>query len=513
MLATVYSCTLIGLTGYLVRVEVDVAAGLPAFDLVGLPDASVREAKERVRAAIRNSGFEFPVKRITVNLAPANIRKEGPQYDLPIAIGILAATEQIPAAQLNQIVLAGELSLDGSVRSINGVLAMAAVLHQEREKNCFLVPAANAPEGAMVTGLKVLGIEHLTQLVAYLRKDLAILPTTVDIAAIMRKETEPNSPDMLEVKGQETVKRSLEIAAAGGHNILLIGAPGTGKTMLAQRLLSILPPMSLTECLEITKIYSVAGLLPPGKPLITTRPFRSPHHTASAASLIGGGRVPRPGEISLATHGILFLDEFPEYDREVLEALRQPLEDRVVTISRVAAALTYPARFLLICSMNPCPCGFLNDPVRECVCTPRQIMRYQTKISGPLLDRIDLHVEVPRLQYHELEESRPTMSSAEMKVRVTKAREIQLDRMAAEGVICNAQMQAAQIRRYCTLDKEARQLLRQAFTQLGLSMRSHDKIIKVARTIADLDGGGAKIMEHHVAEVLQYRLGGHGVGP
>lgn len=499
MLTIVHSMALNGLEGQLVRVEVDASNGLPGFDIVGLPDPAVREAKDRVRAALKNAGFDFPARRLTVNLAPADLKKEGPVYDLPISLGILSSTEQIDPLLLQGYVFLGELSLNGSIRSVNGLLPRVASMPGE---GCHrvMVPAENADEAALVSNIEVYPVRDLLQLVRHLTGEATITPHVTDNEKYWVRDD--SAPDMSEVRGQAAAKRGLEVAAAGGHNLIMLGAPGSGKTMLARRLPGILPDMSPEEALDVTKLYSMAGLLPSGRPLITERPFRSPHHTVSTSALVGGGRFPRPGEISLAHRGVLFLDEMAEFRRDALEALRQPLEDGTVTVSRVLSTITFPAGIMLVASMNPCPCGFLGDPERECNCTPLQVQRYMQRLSGPMLDRIDLHIDVPRLTYDELQQSAAGENSTKIRLRVQRARQIQYERFG--GPFCNAEMSPSKIKKFCPLDKETSSLLRSAFDRLQLSARAHNKIIKVARTLADL-AESENIRSEHIAEAIQYR--------
>jgi len=500
MLAKCLSGAVVGLEGALVQVEIDISQGLPRFDLVGLPDAAVNEARQRVRAAIRNSGLYFPDKRITANLAPADLKKEGPAYDLPIAVGILAASEQVPLQAGKQLFL-GELSLDGALRHTAGILSMVT-LAKEKCIGTVFVPAVDAAEAALVEGVEVIPVESLADLALYLRGTLHIEPAPFSANG---HHAEPVvALDLAEVRGQEHVRRGLEVAVAGGHNMLMSGPPGAGKTLIARAAPSIMPRMSMGEALEVTKIYSVAGMLPPETPLLLERPFRAPHHTTSYVALVGGGRWPKPGEVSLAHRGVLFLDELPEFQGQALEVLRQPLEDGIVTISRAAGSLTLPANFMLIGAMNPCPCGFFEDPVRECSCTSTAILRYQKKISGPLLDRIDIHTHVPRIEFEKLASTAPAESSAAVRARVEAARAVQGERFAESGMVCNGDMGPAEVRQFCRLDAAGEGLMRTAMAKMHLSARAFHRLLKLARTIADL-AGNSEIRPAHVAEALQYR--------
>ncbi len=503
MLATVISSAVLGIDAYIVKVEVDVAGGLPAFNTVGLPDSAIKESRDRVTAAIKNSGYYFPSNRITANLAPADIRKTGSAFDLPIAIGVMAATNQVNFSNLENTMILGELALDGSIRSIQGGLPIALAAKHHGLQHLVL-PAENAKEAAIVEGLNVYPVKNLTDTVQFLNSSKTIQPESPTLKNALERVDTDDLLDLMDVKGQEHVKRAVEVAAAGAHNLIMIGPPGSGKTMIAKRIPSILPTLSIDESLETTKIQSIIGILPSDTPLVMTRPFRSPHHTISDAGLIGGGNIPRPGEVSLAHNGVLFLDELPEFRRNVLEVMRQPLEDGYVTISRAAASLTYPANFMLVAAMNPCPCGFFSDPNRDCKCSHNQIQTYVSRISGPLLDRIDIQVEVPAVKYAELSADVSGERSNVVRERVEAARQIQHQRFNGTSIHANANMESKQIREYCSIETQAQELLRVAINQLGLSARAYDRILKVSRTIADLDES-LNIEGMHVSEAIQYR--------
>ena len=502
MLSIIKSMSLIGLEGYLVNIEIDVSAGIPCWDIVGLPDASVKEAKERVRTAIKNSGYDMQSRKIVVNLSPADIKKEGSFFDLPIAIGILACSGNINKKSIEDTIFIGELSLDGKINKVNGVLPMCIEAKKLGIKRVIL-PIENTKEAAVVKEIEVIGAKSLIEVVNFLNYRIHIESTKFDLKKLFHNR-EAEILDFSEVKGQENIKRALEIAAAGGHNCLLIGSPGSGKTMLARRVPSILPDLTFEESLETTKIHSIAGILEKNVALITKRPFRSPHHTVSSISLIGGGRIPKPGEISLAHNGVLFLDELPEFNKNTLEVLRGPLEDKVVTISRINASLTYPCNFMFIVSMNPCPCGYLGSREKECSCSEQSISRYIGKISGPLLDRIDIQIEVSQVKYQNLENNTKIETSQEVKKRVNDARKIQQDRYKKEKIYSNSALTPKLIEKYCKLDSKGKQILELAFNRLGLSARAYGRILKVARTIADL-ANEKNILKTHVAEAVQYR--------
>lgn len=501
MFAKTYGSTTLGVNGVLIDVEVDVSFGFPGFDIVGLLDTAVKESKERVRTAIKNSGFKIKQQKVTINLAPANIRKDSPGLDLPIAIGLLIAYGLIAPEKTADCLFAAELSLEGDLRAVNGILPMTIHAKERGLKKVFVAPE-NANEALLVDGIEVYAVKNLATLAASLTGQETLLPAATQPAPPDSKVRE--SEDFADVQGQFLAKRALEIAAAGGHNVLMVGVPGAGKTMLARRLPSILPDMTRQEALEVTKIYSIAGLLQNNAGLITDRPFRSPHHTTSTTAIIGGGTIPRPGEVTLSHNGVLFLDELPEFGKAVLEVLRQPLEDGQVTVARVNATLTFPSRMILVCAMNPCPCGWNGDKDKACTCSPNEIKRYTRKISGPLLDRIDIHIRVPRVEYKELTASQPSEPSAVIRRRVTNARDIQLQRLRKFHVICNAQMSHAVLKKTCPLSDNAQKLLERAFDKMNMSARSYDRIIKVARTIADL-AQEDEITEQHVAEAIQLR--------
>ena len=502
MLANAQTCAVIGLDGFVVQVEVDISPGLPVFNIVGLPDAAVQEAKERVRAALRNSGCEFPLRRITVNLAPADLKKEGPAYDLPIAVCMLLSSGQIDSVP-DRAVFLGELSLEGALRHTKGILAMVSVARDQGFTSVF-VPTIDADEASLVEDIKVYPVSSLRHLIEHLRCESEIQPLDDDVWQTVDDTTVHYEMDLSNVRGQEHAKRALEVAAAGFHNLIFNGPPGSGKTLLARCLPSILPRMAQQEALEVTKIYSVNGALPAGNPLVLQRPFRSPHYTISNAGLVGGGRTLRPGEITMSHRGVLFLDELPEFNHTALESLRQPMEDKVVTISRVSGSVTYPASFMLVAAMNPCPCGYHTHPTKECTCSPSTVARYQKRISGPLLDRVDVFVEVPPVEYEKLVEDQQAEDSSRPRLRVEQARAIQGKRFKECGFFCNSEMGPAEVWKFCQLDEGAKGLLQTATQRLNLSARAFHRILKVSRTIADLEGSeGINIA--HLAEALQYR--------
>lgn len=503
MLIKIYASAVQGILARTITIEVNAGRGY-AYNLVGLPDNAVKESQYRILSAFTNNGYSWPAKKIVINMAPADVRKEGSAYDLPLAIGILAASQQIASNDIEKYMIMGELSLDGSVKPVKGTLPMAINALAEGYQR-LIVPAENAREAAVVQGLSVYGVSHISEVIGMFDKGVFPEPVQVDLVKEFERCDEHSMPDFSEVKGQENVKRALEIAAAGGHNIILIGPPGAGKTMLAKRMPGILPPLTLDEALETTKIHSVAGKMNTNSSLVTQRPFRSPHHTISDVAMVGGGSYPQPGEISLAHNGVLFLDELPEFKRSVLEVMRQPLEDRVVSISRAKLSVEYPAALMLIASMNPCPCGYYNHPEKRCLCSQSMVQKYLSRISGPLLDRIDIHLEVVPVPFGRLSETQNGESTAEIRKRVVVARRVQSERFAAsKGIYCNAQMTSRQLRKYCPLDESSMALLKTAMERLGLSARAYDRIIKVARTIADLENA-ENIQAHHIAEAIQYR--------
>lgn len=503
MLSKVLSASVIGIEAFRVEVEVDISSrGLPHFSMVGLPDAAVKESRDRVRASLKNVGFNFPLKQITVNLAPADLKKEGSAFDLPMAVGIIASEGLIEQEELNGYVFTGELSLDGRIKPVRGALSMALMVRDAGFKGLIL-PLENAPEAAVVSGVNVYGIRSLPEVVKFLKSEKTFLPFVTDVVETMKVHS-IYEDDFSEVKGQEHAKRAIEIAAAGSHNVLMVGPPGSGKTMLSKRFPTILPNMTFEEALETTRIHSIAGMLKDDQPLLATRPFRAPHHTISDVALIGGGQTPKPGEVSLAHNGVLFLDEIPEFKRNVLEVLRQPLENGEVTVSRAVASITYPASFMLVSAMNPCPCGYFSDPRHQCTCTPGQIYRYRRKISGPLLDRIDIHIEVPSVPYKELSADYAGEKSEDIRKRVVAARSIQLERFKGDRIYCNGQMKTRHIKKFCKLKEDALSLLETAMQKLGLSARAYTRILKLSRTIADLESS-AEIHPHHISEAIQYR--------